>query len=199
VQYIALQQQQAERGFSTMLDTVTRQFEQALSQGRNLTLGLADQVTRARSPVETLGDRSLATSEAAHKLIVRILRQQIAFVEAAIEESSMRLKTVAEADSLVDLVRSQLDLNKAMYQRLSKAMHDITQLVNESRDDFGAAWRGAPTRSKPVPASRRKTRPASKKAAAKPAARRAKPAARRAKAKRPAARARKKATAKKAA
>ena len=95
-----------------MLNTMTRQFEGALKQGKDMTLGFAKQVERAKGPVETLEKRGLAVNEVAHHYLARAIRQQFVLIDAAIEESSKRLRAIAKAGSDVGVPLIVLDGGK---------------------------------------------------------------------------------------
>ncbi|MGW8368916.1 MAG: phasin family protein [Gammaproteobacteria bacterium] len=144
-----------------MLDTMTRQFEGALKQGRDMTLGFAKQVERAKGPVGSLEKRGLAVNEVAHRYLERAIRQQFDLIEAAIEESSKRLRAVAEADSLAELWQTQFEMNRKAVERLTKGLRETGSVVTAAREDLEAA-----IRPKPAAASKasKKKAPARKKA-----------------------------------
>ena len=160
-----------------MLDTMTRQFEGALKQGKDMTLGFAKQVERAEGPVETLEKRGLAVNDVAHRYLTRAIRQQFVLIEAAIEESSLRLRAMAEAQSLADLWQTQFALNRKVVERLTKGLRETGEIVTTAREDFSDAIRpkpkAAPKARKKAPARKKaKTRTVRKTAAKKTAARR---------------------------
>jgi phasin family protein len=162
MQHIALHHTvESVYGDTAMLDTMTRQFEGALKQGRDMTLGFAKQVERAKGPVGSLEKRGLAVNEVAHRYLERAIRQQFDLIEAAIEESSKRLRAVAEADSLAELWQTQFEMNRKAVERLTKGLRETGTVVTAAREDLEAA-----IRPKPAAASKasKKKAPARKKA-----------------------------------
>ena len=162
-----------------MLNTMTRQFEGALKQGKDMTLGFAKQVERAKGPVESLEKRGLAVNEVAHHYLARAIRQQFVLIDAAIEESSKRLRAIAKANSLAELWQAQFSLNREAVERLAKGLRETGEIVTDAREDFGAAIRPK-AKSVTKPAARKaparkkaKTRVAKKTTARKPAAKKA--------------------------
>jgi phasin family protein len=162
MQHIALHHTvESVYGDTAMLDTMTRQFEGALKQGRDMTLGFAKQVERAKGPVGSLEKRGLAVNEVAHRYLERAIRQQFDLIEAAIEESSKRLRAVAEADSLAELWQTQFEMNRKAVERLTKGLRETGTVVTAAREDLEAAIRPKPAAASK--ASKKKT-PARKKA-----------------------------------
>jgi len=162
-----------------MLNTMTRQFEGALKQGKDMTLGFAKQVERAKGPVESLEKRGLAVNEVAHHYLARAIRQQFVLIDAAIEESSKRLRAIAKANSLAELWQTQFSLNREAVERLAKGLRETGEIVTDAREDFGAAIRPKakivtkPAARKAPARKKAKTRVARKTTAKKPAAKKA--------------------------
>ncbi|MDH3840236.1 MAG: phasin family protein [Chromatiales bacterium] len=158
-----------------MLNTMTRQFEGALKQGKDMTLGFAKQVERAKGPVETLEKRGLAVNEVAHHYLARAIRQQFVLIDAAIEESSKRLRAIAKAGSFAELWQAQFTLNREAMERLTKGLRETGEIVTDAREDFGAAIRpkAKPAARKAPARKKAKTRVARKTTAKKPAAKKA--------------------------
>ena len=73
--------------------------ERALKKIRSATLDTADFIAKSKGPVRKIADTSLKLNRISHKGMEKLVKSQVHFVEATIDDGSHRLEMAARADA----------------------------------------------------------------------------------------------------
>lgn len=129
---------------------------------RSVTRDAAGKVKSAKGTVHAVGKRGLKLNEMAFHYLDKLIKLQIKFVEATIDEGAKRLTTAANAPSFTKLVEDQVNLLTVTRERIVGTAKETLGLVKETR-------KGVVSIFKPTT----KSKAAKKTAARKPAAKKA--------------------------
>lgn len=166
-----------ENTMSRIADEARGRYASLVRQARRRTETAADRVVLGKKPVKTMSGLGLKLTAISHKTADKVLQQQTRLVEHQLDALAGRLKAVADARNIKDLVRTQIRLIPQNVSRLAEDTRGTLSIVAgaglEVRDVLKntiAELRSVPARRKPV--ARKKA--ASKSATAKAAKKRAK-------------------------
>lgn len=146
-------------------DAIATQIDKIVDGARLRAAAAAGQVADGKKPVQTLADAGIAISKVSHKATGKIIKQQARIVSNSIDAVAGRLQAAAGAESLKDLVSTQVRL----------VPENTARLINDTRDalgivaDAGTEVRGIVVKTFGTLRGRTPARPARKTAAKKTA------------------------------
>ncbi len=108
-------------------DAIAKQIDKIVDGARMRAAAAAGQVADGKKPVNTLADAGVAISKVSHKATGKIIKQQARIVSNSIDAVAGRLQAAAGAESLKDLVTTQVRL----------VPENTARLINDTRDAFG--------------------------------------------------------------
>lgn len=147
-------------------DAIAKQIDKIVDGARHRAAAAAGQVADGKKPVQTLADAGVAISKVSHKATGKIIKQQARIVSNSIDAVAGRLQAAAGAESLKELVGTQVRL----------VPENTARLINDTRDaldivvDAGSEVRGIVVKTFGTLRGKA-AKPAKKAAARKPAAR----------------------------
>jgi phasin family protein len=104
----------------------------AVSAARDSVRTAADRVAMAKQPVRTLAVAGQKLSSLSSRYFEQLFGQQAHTLEGVIEAGAERLKRVAQAETLADLVEEQKDLGAASRERLSKDLKATWKIATDT-------------------------------------------------------------------
>lgn len=108
-------------------DALAKQIDKIVDGARLRAATAAGQVADGKKPVKTLADAGVAISKVSHRATGKIIKQQARIVSNSIDAVAGRLQAAAGAESLRDLVSTQVRL----------VPENTARLINDTRDAFG--------------------------------------------------------------
>jgi vacuolar-type H+-ATPase subunit E/Vma4 len=146
-----------ENTMSRIADEARGRYAKLVRQARRRTESAADRVVLGKKPVKTMSGLGLKLTAISHKTADKVLQQQTRLVEHQIDALAGRLKAVADASNVADLVRTQIRLIPQNVSRLAEDTRGTLSIVAnagvEVRDVLKntiAELRSVPARRKPV-------------------------------------------------
>lgn len=101
---------QVERSLNRIADEARDRYAALVGSARTRTERAAGSVRKGKKPVQTLSKFGVNVSGISHRTTSKVLKQQGKMVEHQIDAFAGRLRTAAQAKSLSDLVRGQIQL-----------------------------------------------------------------------------------------
>jgi vacuolar-type H+-ATPase subunit E/Vma4 len=142
---------------SRIADEARGRYAKLVRQARRRTESAADRVVLGKKPVKTMSGLGLKLTAISHKTADQVLQQQTRLVDHQIDALVGRLKAVADASNVADLVRTQIRLIPQNVSRLAEDTRGTLSIVAnagvEVRDVLKntiAELRSVPARRKPV-------------------------------------------------
>lgn len=146
-----------ENTMSRIADEARGRYAKLVRQARRRTESAADRVVMGKKPVKTMSGLGLKLTAISHKTADKMLQQQTRLVEHQIDALAGRLKAVADARNVRELVRTQIRLIPQNVSRLAEDTRGTLSIVAnaglEVRDvlkNTVAELRSVPARRKPV-------------------------------------------------
>lgn len=146
-----------ENTMSRIADEARGRYAMLVRQARRRTESAADRVVLGKKPVKTMSGLGLKLTAISHKTTEKVLQQQTRMVEHQIDAFARRLKAVADARNVGDLVRTQIRLIPQNVSRLAEDTRGTLSIVAnagiEVRDVLKntiSELRSVPARRKPV-------------------------------------------------
>jgi phasin family protein len=99
-----------ENTMSRIADDARGRYARIVKGARKRTESAADRVAMGKKPVKAMTSLGLKLTAISHKTADQVLKQQTRMVEHQIDAVAQRLKAVADARNLGDLVRTQIRL-----------------------------------------------------------------------------------------
>lgn len=171
-----------ENTMSRIADEARGRYASLVRQARRRTETAADRVVLGKKPVKTMSGLGLKLTAISHKTADKVLQQQTRLVEHQLDALAGRLKAVADARNIKDLVRTQIRLIPQNVSRLAEDTRGTLSIVAgaglEVRDVLKntiAELRSVPARRKPVARKKAASKSATAKAAKKTAKKVSKP------------------------
>jgi len=167
--------QQIENAISRIADQARGRYDELMRNARQMTEHAAGRVTRGKKPLKTISRMGLKITAVSHRTADKVLKQNTKLVEHQIDAVAGRLKAVADASNLRELVGTQIRLIPENASQIVSDTREAFSIVagagGEIRDivvGTAAELRGkAPATRKP--ARKKAASPASKKASKKAA------------------------------
>lgn len=146
-----------ENTTSRIADEARGRYASLVRQARRRTEFAADRVVMGKKPVKTMSGLGLKLTAISHKTAEKVLQQQTRLVEHQLDALAGRLKAVADARSVGDLVRTQIRLIPKNVSKLAEDTRGTLSIVAnagwEVRDVLKntiAEFRSVPARKKPA-------------------------------------------------
>lgn len=134
----------------TMKDAVQKRFDKIVDKTREGTVDLADNIKKTKKPVHKVADKGLMINDIAHRYIERMVRQQVKFVDASVDEGSKRLRLASKADGVKDLFEGQWDLMPKTRDRIKDGVKDTVDIFADTGEELRDVFRKAPKAKKVV-------------------------------------------------
>ena len=167
---VEMQEYVAERG-ELLRGQVRKLRETSVETVREAISGSADSIKALKAPVRIIARSGVKLSAVSQEALQNLIELQSDVVTAALTEVAVRLERATKADSLVELVREQIELTPATRDRLvedaTRAVTIVRTAGREIREVAVHAYTALTEKKAPA------AKPARRKAAAKPAAKRA--------------------------
>jgi hypothetical protein len=129
-----------ENTMSRIAEDARGRYTRLVKDARKRTESAAHRVARGKKPVQTITGLGLKLTAISHKTADQVLKQQTRIVELQIDAVAGRLKAVADARNIGELVRTQVRLIPANVSRLGADARDTFSIVAgaglEVRDVF---------------------------------------------------------------
>jgi phasin family protein len=164
--------------------------DRAIEGLRAAGLETAGLISRTKSPVHAFADTGLKFNNLSHKSIEKLLKQQVATIDDLIDGSARRLEMAARAKDVRAMLEAQISTFPKSRDHAVKNARKTVAIVRESGDALGDLLKEAVEEVvEEIQSVRPGRKPAAKKAAGRPRAKKAaarKPAARKVAARAPA-------------
>ena len=118
---------QIENNISRIAEEARGRFFALLDDARSRTINAAGAVTKVKGPVQVVSKLGLKLTATSHKTADKVLKSQTRLVENQIDAFAGRLRAAAKAETLRDLVGTQL---RMIPENASRYVEDV-------RDTFG--------------------------------------------------------------
>jgi len=111
--------------------------DRTLDKIRAATLDTADFVAKTKGPVRKIADTGLQLNRISHKGVEKLVKSQVHFVEATIDDGAKRLALAARADNIRDLVGDQIATWPASRDRAVTNARKTLGVVKGAGDEIG--------------------------------------------------------------
>lgn len=111
--------------------------DRTLDRIRAATLDTADFVAKTKGPVRKIADTGLKLNRISHKGVEKLVKSQVHFVEATIDDGAKRLALAARADNIRDLVGDQIATWPASRDRAVTNARKTFGVVRGAGDEIG--------------------------------------------------------------
>ncbi|MDH4047916.1 MAG: phasin family protein [Gammaproteobacteria bacterium] len=118
-----------ENTMSRVADEARGRYTRIVKLARQRTESAADRVVQGKKPVKTMTGLGLKLTAISHKTADQVLKQQTRLVEHQIDAVANRLKAVADARNLGELVRTQIRLIPQNISRFGADARDTLSIV----------------------------------------------------------------------
>ena len=162
--------QNIENAISRIADDARARYAELLRDARQKTEQAAGQVTRGKKPLKTISRLGLKLTAVTHRTADKVLKQNTKLVEHQIDAIAERLKAVADARDLRELVGTQVRMIPESASRMASDAREALNIVVGAGGEVGQILQGtaAELRGKsPATKARAAKKPARKKAARK--------------------------------
>jgi hypothetical protein len=146
--------------------------DRAIAGLRTAGLETAGLITRTKAPVHTIADVGLRLNNLSHDSIEKLLKQQVSALEDIIDGSARRLEKAARARSVRTLLEGQISTLPKTRDHAVKNAKKTVALVRDTGDAFSDLVKDVVV---DISSARKGRKPARKKAASRPAARKKAP------------------------
>jgi hypothetical protein len=116
--------------------------DRALDRIRAATMDTAELIAKTKAPVRKLADTSLKINRISHKGVEKLVKSQVNFVEATIDDGAKRLELAARADSFRALVGDQIAAIPATRDRTLTNARKTIEVVRGTGDELGGVLKG---------------------------------------------------------
>ncbi len=153
---------QIENRISEIADKARVRYDEALDTARANTKQAAGRVSKGKKPVKTVSRFGVKLSGVSHRTVNKLWKRQTKLVEDQIDALAGHLKAAADAETLRNLVETQVDLIPENASRFKDEVRESFDIVkgagSEIRDivkDTVLELRGQKTAVKKAPAGKK--------------------------------------------
>ena len=153
---------QIENRISEIADKARVRYDEALDMARANTKQAAGRVSKGKRPVKTVSRFGVKLSGVSHRTVNKLWKRQTKLVEDQIDALAGHLKAAADAETLRNLLETQVELIPENASRFKDEVRESFDIVKgagtEIRDivkDTVRELRGQKTAAKKAPASKK--------------------------------------------